>query len=132
MVYETIRIKNTEEKFIVLDLLDFPTELISSNGKYYMLYIKDDKDGELWFLIENIPKTTLAEYLKGNIPVEDLFKQGTTKVVKRPYTKIDQVEDTNYSVKDFELPRGSLENSSEELEELCTFLNNEFRKLLEK
>lgn len=132
MVYETIRIKNTEEKFIALDLLDFPTELISSNGKYYMLYIKDDKDGELWFLIENIPKTTLAEYLKGNIPVEDLFKQGTTKVVKRPYTKIDQVEDTNYSVKDFELPRGSLENSSEELEELCTFLNNEFRKLLEK
>ncbi|MEM5854191.1 MAG: hypothetical protein QW228_07540 [Candidatus Aenigmatarchaeota archaeon] len=132
MVYETIRIKNTEEKFIVLDLLDFPTELISSNGKYYMLYIKDDKDGELWFLIENIPKTTLAEYLKGNIPVEDLFKQGTTKVVKRPYTKIDQVEDTNYSVKDFELPRDSLENYSKGLEELCTFLDNEFRELLEK
>lgn len=33
MDYETIRIKSVEEKFIILDLLDFPTKLISSNGK---------------------------------------------------------------------------------------------------
>ncbi len=131
--YEEIQTMGVETKFVVVDVLDFPVELVSRDGKYYALYIRDTEDGELWFLIENLPNKLLADYLKGNKPIGDLFKSGKVSIVKRPYENLGLFIKTDYSLQDFELPDKSLKMEIEDLEVFEGFrsmLDKPFRNLL--
>ncbi|MDW8096417.1 MAG: hypothetical protein RMI51_06410, partial [Aquificaceae bacterium] len=63
--YEEIEVKGQLRRFVVVSVIDLPVELVSEDGELYALWIKDEEDGELWFLVEVKNKKSLAGYLKG-------------------------------------------------------------------
>ncbi len=73
-----------QKEFIPLLYLDLPVELISKDGTYYLLWIRDDEKGEWWFITKlNNPADALA-YVEGKISALDMLKnRGTTKIVFR-------------------------------------------------
>ncbi len=132
--YEEIQVEEGKIcKFVVVDVLDLPIELVSSNGLYYALYIKNVEDGELWFLIEEIPPQLLAGYLRGEETIGRLFESGRTEIVKRPYENYNTFVKTDYSLHDFKLPEGSLMLELWDLrvyKSFCSMFDKPFRELL--
>ena len=91
---EKIKIKEIGEKnFIPLTYLDFPVELISDEGDIYLLWIKDLKNKEIWYVVFTDPKEIL-KYLRGEISVRELFEKGKVYVGERNYENYYEIKNS--------------------------------------
>ncbi len=74
-----------QKEFIPLTYLDIPVELIAKDGTYYLLWIRDEEEGEWWFATKLDNPVDALAYVKGKISALEMLKNiGITKVIFRP------------------------------------------------
>lgn len=83
--------KKIKKKFIPLDIIDFPVELISDDGEFYMLWITDEEDGEWWYVVKT-SRDTIDKYIEGEISVRDIFDNGEVFIAFRDYENYDEIK----------------------------------------
>ncbi|MEM4620432.1 MAG: hypothetical protein QW607_09490 [Desulfurococcaceae archaeon] len=98
-LYYDIIIENQNKRFVITDSLhDIPVEMISKDGKEFMLYVKD----KYWFYVKTDIENT-AKYLTGKEPLGIFFQNLDDVII------VEEVSDgvfvkTEYTCNDFLLP----------------------------
>ncbi|MCS7262888.1 MAG: hypothetical protein NZ560_05695 [Aquificaceae bacterium] len=131
--YEEIEVRGQPRRFVVVSVIDLPVELVSEDGELYALWIKDEEDGELWFLVEVKNKKSLAGYLKGIKPIGAVFESGNISVVKRSYEDYGRFELTPMDPTSYQFPDPDVKIRAEGhkmYESFVRMFKNPFRKLL--
>ncbi|MCS6875914.1 MAG: hypothetical protein NZM36_03535 [Aquificaceae bacterium] len=131
--YEEIEVKVQLRRFVVVSVIDLPVELVSEDGELYALWIKDEEDGELWFLVEVKNKKSLAGYLKGIKPIGAVFESGSINVVKRSYEDCGGFELTPMDTTSYQFPNPDVKiraGDHKMHESFVKMFKNPFKKLL--